>query len=119
MRHDSQIASGISGGHSSPDEPGRAALWGAIAGECAQERAEGLIRAGLKRKGWTEKDLQERRKGEQFKVRLADQLRAETTVTLRWMAARLCIGTRGHLPHLLYWQNREKSPKQQSRRLKI
>jgi len=38
--------------------------------ESAQERAERLIRAGLKRKGWTEKDLQERRKGDEFKVRL-------------------------------------------------
>jgi len=75
-------------------------------------------RSGI-RKGWTEKDLQERRKGDEFKVRLAAQLRAETTVTLRWIAARLCIGTRGHLIHLLYRQNREKSPKQQSRRLKI
>ena len=35
------------------------------------------------------------------------------------IAARLCIGTRGHLTHLLYWQNREKSLKQQLRRLKI
>ncbi len=60
--------------------------------ESVKERAEGLIRAGLKRKGWTEKDLQERRKGDELKVRLAEQLRAETTVTLRWIAARPCIG---------------------------
>ena len=59
--------------------------------ESAEERAEGLIRAALKRKGWMEKDLQERRKGDEFKVRLAEQLRAETTVTLRWIAARLCM----------------------------
>ena len=60
----------------------------------AEEQAEGLIRATLKRKGWTEKDLQERRKRGQFKLRLAEELRAETTVTLRWIAARLCNGTR-------------------------
>ncbi len=87
--------------------------------ESAEERAEGLIRAALKRKGCTEKDLQERSKGDEFKVRLAEQLRAETTVTFRWIAAPLCIGTRGHLTDLLYWHNREKSPKQPSRRLKI
>ena len=100
-------------------ERGREWHFGEQLQESAQERAEGLIRAGLKRKGWTEKDLQERRKGDELKVRLVEQLRAETTVTLRWIAARLCIGTRGHLTHLLYWYNREKSPKQQSRRFKI
>ena len=87
--------------------------------ESAEERAEGLIRAALKRTGWTEKDLQLRRKGDAFKVRLAEKLRAQTTVTLRWIATRLCIGTRGHLTHLLYWRNRKKSPKQQPRRLAI
>ena len=50
--------------------------------ESAQERAEGLIGAALKRKGWTEKDLQERYKGDEFKMRLAKQLRTETMVTL-------------------------------------
>jgi len=65
------------------------------------------------------KDLQERRKEDEFTVRLAEHLRAETTVTLRWIAARLWMGTRGHLTHWLYWHNREKSPKQLSRRLKI
>jgi hypothetical protein len=86
--------------------------------ESAEERAEGLIRAALKRKGWTEKDLQERRKGDEFKVRLAEQLRVETTVTLRWIAARLCMGTRGHLTHLLYWLKCKKPSENQSRKLK-
>jgi len=84
--------------------------------ESAEERAEGLIRAGLKRKGWTEKDLQERHKRDQFKVRLAERLRAQTTVTLRWIAARLCIGTRGHLTHLLYWHTRQRVSSRLSRK---
>jgi putative transposase len=76
--------------------------------ESAQERAEAKIRAALKRKGWTEKVLRERRKGDEFKVRLARRLRAETTVTLQWIAQRLCMGTRGHLTHLLYWHGRQR-----------
>ena len=59
-------------------------------------------------KGWTEDDLRLRRKGDVFKVRLAQRLRVETTVTLKWIAERLRIGTRGHLTHLLYWRGRKK-----------
>jgi hypothetical protein len=35
-------------------------------------------------------------------VALAARLRAETTMTLGWIAERLGMGTRGHLNHLLY-----------------
>jgi hypothetical protein len=35
-------------------------------------------------------------------VALAARLRAETTMTVRWIAERLAIGTRGYLNHLLY-----------------
>jgi len=76
--------------------------------ESAAERAEGIIAAELKGKGWSEKQLQERRKGDPFKVRLAKRLRAQTTVTLKWIAQRLHVGTRGHLTHLLYWHGRKK-----------
>ena len=41
------------------------------------------------------------RKGHPFKVNLAAKLRAETTVTVSWLAQRLAMGTRGHLAHLL------------------
>ena len=33
---------------------------------------------------------------------LAARLRAETTLTVRWIAERLAMGTRGHLNQLLY-----------------
>ena len=45
---------------------------------------------------------------ESGKVRLAQRLRVETTVTLKWIAERLRMGTRGHLTHLLYWRGRKK-----------
>jgi len=36
------------------------------------------------------------------KVVLAARLRAETTMTVGWIAERLAMGTRGYLNHLLY-----------------
>jgi hypothetical protein len=36
------------------------------------------------------------------KVALAARLRAETTMTVGWIAERLAMGTRGYLNHLLY-----------------
>jgi len=83
------------------------ALRGGIAGERGSAGGEDH-RRGLKGKGWTEDDLRVRRKRDVFKVRLAQRLRVETTVTLKWIAERLCMGTRGHLTHLLYWRGRKK-----------
>jgi|ERR1700691_4255526 REP element-mobilizing transposase RayT len=43
----------------------------------------------------------------QEKLKLAVRLRAETSVTVKWIAERLRMGTWTHLNHLLYWQRRE------------
>jgi REP element-mobilizing transposase RayT len=64
-------------------------------------QAERLVVEGLKRLRWTETDLRARRKGEPGKVRLARELRSQTTMPLAWIAARLHMGTRGHLAWLL------------------
>ena len=87
--------------------------------ESAQARAEEIIRQELERQGWADGDLRMRRKADAFKVRLAGQLRALTTVTIKWIAERLCMGTRGHLTHLLYWHGREQSALQKARRRAI
>jgi hypothetical protein len=47
-------------------------------------------------------------KGDLEKVRLAVQLRAETTMTVAWIAARLAMGTPGHLTHRLYLYRQKK-----------
>src|SRR6266702_5606459 len=71
----------ISQGVAGPD--GRAtrtvALWGGIAGE-RRRAGGGANPRGSEAQGL--KDLQERRKGDEFKVRVAEQSGAETTVTL-------------------------------------
>jgi putative transposase len=76
--------------------------------ESAEEKAERLVLRELRRKKWREPDLERQPKGHAFKVALARRLRAETTMTMVWIARRLRMGTRGHLTHLLYWQGRQK-----------
>jgi hypothetical protein len=41
-------------------------------------------------------------------LKIALRLRRETTMTCAWIAQQLLMGTKTHLTHLLYWQNREK-----------
>ena len=76
--------------------------------ESAAAKAQRLITRELARQKWKEADLKKRPKGHTFKVALAQRLRAETTMTVDWIARRLSMGTRGHVTHLLYWQSRRK-----------
>jgi REP element-mobilizing transposase RayT len=69
--------------------------------ETGEARAERLVRAGLKALGWGEKELSERRKGDKEKVKLARRLRAETTMTLGWIAGRLQMGRWTYVSNLL------------------
>jgi REP element-mobilizing transposase RayT len=69
--------------------------------EAVAARAERLVREGLVALGWTDGDLARRRKGDPGKVRLARQLRAETTMTLHWIATRLQMGRWTYVSNLL------------------
>jgi len=69
--------------------------------ESATEKAERLVQEGLAKLNWTAAELAERRKGDQAKLELAVRLRAETTMTLKWIAARLQMGTGASLSNLL------------------
>lgn len=74
--------------------------------ETAEVTAEGIIAAELKRRRWKEVDLKTRPKGDATKLALAARLRAETTMTVGWIAERLGMGSRGYLNHLLYRQRK-------------
>ncbi len=76
--------------------------YGVERSETAAARAERIIAAELKRRRWPEAELRTRPKGDAAKVAMAARLRAETTQTVGWIAARLGMGTRGHLNQLLY-----------------
>ena len=71
-------------------------------GQASIAKAERLIRETLQTEHVTEEQLIRWRKGHPFKIKLAAKLRAETTVTVSWLAERLRMGSRGHLAHLLF-----------------
>ena len=77
--------------------------------EVAAEKAERLVQAHLKRLRWPEEELGRRRKSDPGKVRIARQLRAETTMTLKWIAARLRMGTWTHVSNLLRNHNAKRN----------
>ena len=81
--------------------------YGAERRETGEARAQRLLREGLQELGWTEKDLSQRRKGDKGKVKLARRLRGETTMTLRWIADRLQMGSWTYVSNLLR-ENRNK-----------
>jgi REP element-mobilizing transposase RayT len=67
-----------------------------------EERAELLVQAGLRKARWQEADLGRTRKGEPVKVKLARQLREQTTMTHEWIAHRLRMGSRSNVSNLVY-----------------
>jgi putative transposase len=74
--------------------------------EAAESKARRIIEEELRAALWTEAELLRRKKGDSTKLAIATRLRAETTVTLQWIASQLHMGTKTHLSHLLYWNRR-------------
>lgn len=70
--------------------------------ETAATRAERIIAVELKRRRWNEETLATRAKGDPGKVAMAARLRAETDVTVAWLAERLKMGTAGYVNNRLY-----------------
>lgn len=87
--------------------------YGAELAEAAEAKAERIVAEELARRQWRPEALAIRRKGDAEKLAIAGRLRRETTMTLAWIAARLRMGTKTHLAHLLYWQERARVMKQQ------
>ncbi len=81
--------------------------YGEAVHEAAEAKAERIVAEELRKRGWKPAMLGTLRKGDPEKLAMAGRLRAETTMTLAWIAARLHMGTRTHLAHLLYWRGRE------------
>jgi hypothetical protein len=61
--------------------------------ESAEQQAERMVLEELSRRRWAEDELKGRRKGDREKVKMAARLRHETTMTLKWIAQRLHMGT--------------------------
>jgi hypothetical protein len=67
----------------------------------------------LLRRGWTEKDLAARLKNDPAKLAIAAHVRTETTLWIKWIAARLQLGTSKSARAMLHqWMHtNEKPPK--------
>jgi len=76
--------------------------------ESQVEHAERLVGEELRRRRWAEATLVERTKGDAEKVKIAVRLRAETLVTVAWIAQRLQMGSVANVNTLLYrWRRGE------------
>ena len=62
--------------------------------ETDEQKAQRLVLEEMRKRRWTEEDLKRRRKTDAIKVKLAARLRAETVMTLDWVAQRLQMGCR-------------------------
>ncbi len=70
--------------------------------ESGEHRAERIMAEELARRGWTAEQLSQRSKGDREKVLIAMRIRRETTVTLRWIADHLGMGSPGNVSNRLW-----------------
>jgi REP element-mobilizing transposase RayT len=69
--------------------------------ETDEQRAEAIVLARLEQLGWTKTEMGTRRKSDPKKVALARDLRSQTTMSLKWIAQRLEMGSWTHVSNLL------------------
>ena len=69
--------------------------------ETTVERARRILNEELDKLGWADAELEGRAKGDARKIQIARRLRVETTVTLKWIAAELHMGTWTHVANRL------------------
>ena len=69
--------------------------------ETDEQKAERIVVEELKRRGWKESELTLQPKGHKVKVAIAKRLRKETTMTLKWIAQRLQMGSWTYVFNLL------------------
>ena len=75
--------------------------YGAQRQETGLQKAERMVREEIERLGWDEDQLRAHRKGHRAKVLLARRLRQETTMSLKWIAQRLQMGSWTYVSNLL------------------
>jgi REP element-mobilizing transposase RayT len=76
-----------------------------------EAKAQRIIAGEIQRLGWTRKDLANRPKGDPGKVAMAWRLRAETTMTLKWIASELWMGTWTYVSNLLSQRRHKRAVK--------
>jgi hypothetical protein len=76
--------------------------------ETETAKAERIISEELRQRRLKAANLRAGTKGDPEKLAVAARLRAETTMTVGWIAERLGMGTRGYLNHLLYLRRKSR-----------
>jgi REP element-mobilizing transposase RayT len=76
--------------------------YGAERRETGVQKAERIVNEELQRLGWPEEGLRVQPKGHSAKVRMARRLRQETTMSLKWIAQRLQMGSWTYVSNLLH-----------------
>ena len=75
--------------------------YGAQRQETGVQKAERIVKEEIGRWGWDDDELRARRKGHRATVMLARRLRRETTMSLKWIAQRLQMGSWTYVSSLL------------------
>ena len=74
---------------------------GAELKEAGQHKALRVLSEELERRHWSSGDLDQRSKADLQKLQIARRLRAETTVSYKWIAQHLVMGAAGYLSNCL------------------
>ncbi len=84
--------------------------------ESAEQKANRVVAQEMSRRGWTEADLACRLRNDPGKLAMAARVRKETTLPLKWIAARLQMGTPKSLKPMLYdWIRTHEEPSEHTR----
>jgi REP element-mobilizing transposase RayT len=88
-----------------------ASHYGAERREEQEAKASRLLREEMARLGWDAAALRQAGKGDERKVRMAARLRKETTMSLKWVAQHLAMGSWTHVSNLLAARKKQESLK--------
>jgi len=69
--------------------------------ESAVAKAERILGEELQRRGWNAQELARRSKSDEDKIKMAQRLRSETTMTWAWIAAHVQMGMAGYAANCL------------------
>ena len=85
--------------------------------ETGWQKSERIVEEAIERLAWAEDQLWARRKGHRANVLLARRLRQETTISLKWIAERLHLGSWTCVSNLLNEQPQIQPEAQEELRL--
>jgi putative transposase len=92
----------------------RATHYGAERREAQEAKALRVLREEMSRLGWDQGALRQAGKGDERKVRMAARIRKDTTMSLKWIAQHLAMGSWTHVSNLLGAKRKQESFKSEN-----